>query len=314
MLQFILKRILLAIPTLLLVAIFVFLLVRMIPGDPALLLLGDGADASAIAAAHARLGLDQPLAWQFLIWLGHLFQGDLGESIITHEPVLSLTWDRFQLSALIILLSVCIAAVIAVPLGIFAAWRQNKVSDFVIVTLSTLGLSIPSFWLGLMLLMLFGIELGWLPVVGYVSFHQDAARAVLYLVLPVLTLATIEIGGLTRMARSSAIEVLRLEYVTHAKAKGLSDRAVLLRHVLPNSFGPTLTLIGILMGTLLGGIAVVETVFTLPGLGRLLVESIYARDYPVIQGCLLVIAVGYVVVNLVVDLLYPMFDPRVTLH
>jgi peptide/nickel transport system permease protein len=314
MLQFILKRILLAIPTLLLVAIFVFLLVRMIPGDPALLLLGDGADASAIAAAHARLGLDQPLVWQFLIWLGHLFQGDLGESIVTHEPVLSLTWDRFQLSALIILLSVCIAAVIAVPLGIFAAWRQNKVSDFVIVTLSTLGLSIPSFWLGLMLLMLFGIELGWLPVVGYVSFHQDAARAVLYLVLPVLTLATIEIGGLTRMARSSAIEVLRLEYVTHAKAKGLSDRAVLLRHVLPNSFGPTLTLIGILMGTLLGGIAVVETVFTLPGLGRLLVESIYARDYPVIQGCLLVIAVGYVVVNLVVDLLYPMFDPRVTLH
>ena len=278
MLQFILKRILLAIPTLLLVAIFVFLLVRMIPGDPALLLLGDGADASAIAAAHARLGLDQPLAWQFLIWLGHLFQGDLGESIITHEPVLSLTWDRFQLSALIILLSVCIAAIIAVPLGIIAAWRQNKFSDFVIVTLSTLGLSIPSFWLGLMLLMLFGIELGWLPVVGYVSFHQDAARAVLYLILPVLTLATIEIGGLTRMARSSAIEVLRLEYVTHAKAKGLSDRAVLLRHVLPNSFGPTLTLIGILMGTLLGGIAVVETVFTLPGTRQAArrVESMHA--------------------------------------
>lgn len=314
MLQFILKRILLAIPTLLLVAVFVFLLVRMIPGDPALLLLGDGADASAIAAAHARLGLDQSLAWQFLIWLRHLFQGDLGESIVTHEPVLSLTWDRFQLSALIILLSVSVAAVIAVPLGIFAAWRQGKVADFVIVALSTFGLSIPSFWLGLMLLMLFGIKLGWLPVVGYVSFHQDAARAVLYLILPVLTLATIEIGGLTRMARSSAIEVLRLEYVTHAKAKGLSDRAVLLRHVLPNSFGPTLTLIGIIMGTLLGGIAVVETVFTLPGLGRLLVESIYARDYPVIQGCLLVIAVGYVVVNLAVDLLYPLFDPRVTLH
>jgi peptide/nickel transport system permease protein len=279
MLQFILKRITLAIPTLLLVAI-----------------------------------LDQPLVWQFLIWLGHLFKGDLGQSIILHEPVLSLTWDRFQLSAMIILLSVGIAAVVAVPLGIFAAWRQGKVSDFVIVALSTLGLSIPSFWLGLMLLMLFGIKLGWLPVVGYVSFHQDAAHAVLYLILPVLTLTTIEIGGLTRMARSSAIEVLRLEYVTHAKAKGLSDRAVLLRHVLPNSFGPTLTLIGIVMGTLLGGIAVVETVFTLPGLGRLLVESIYARDYPVIQGCLLIIAVGYVIVNLVVDLLYPLFDPRITLH
>jgi peptide/nickel transport system permease protein len=147
MLQFILKRILFAIPTLLLVAILVFLLIRMIPGDPALILLGDGADAAAIAATRARLGLDQPFAWQFLIWLGHLFQGDLGQSIITHEPVLSLTWDRFQLSVTIIVLSVGIAAVFAVPLGIFAAWRQGKVSDFVIVALSTLGLSIPSFWL-----------------------------------------------------------------------------------------------------------------------------------------------------------------------
>jgi peptide/nickel transport system permease protein len=228
--------------------------------------------------------------------------------------VLWLVWDRAKLSITIILLSVAFATMIAVPLGILAAWRQGKASDFAIVTLSTLGLSIPSFWLGLMFLMLFGIKLGWLPVVGYVSFSQDPSHAVLYLILPVLTLALIESGSLTRMARSSAIEVLRLEYVTHARAKGLSDRAVLLRHVLPNSFGPTLTLIGIIMGTLLGGIAVVETVFTLPGLGRLLVESIYARDYPVVQGCMLMIAVGYVIVNLVVDLLYPLFDPRVALQ
>jgi peptide/nickel transport system permease protein len=311
--QFIVKRVLLALPTLLLVAVLVFLLIRLVPGDPALVLLGDGADAAAIAATKLHLGLDKPLMTQFVIWLNNLVHGDLGRSITTREPVLALVWSRFQLSAIIIVLAVGIATLIAVPLGTFAAWRQGKWSDFTIIALSTLGLSIPSFWLGLMLLMLFSIKLGWLPAVGYVSFGQDAGRAVLYLILPVLTLAMIEVGVLTRMARSSAIEVLRLEYVTHARAKGLSDRMVLFRHVLPNAFGPTLTLIGIVLGTLLGGIAVVETVFTLPGLGRLLVESIYARDYPVVQGCLLMIAVGYVALNLMVDLLYPLFDPRIRL-
>ncbi|WP_157017152.1 ABC transporter permease [Mesorhizobium xinjiangense] len=314
MAQFLVKRLLMAIPTLLLVALLVFMLVRLIPGDPALILLGDGADANSVAAINRRLGLDQPLPVQFFIWLGNVFQGDLGNSILTGDPVLALVWDRFQLSATIILLAVGTATLIAVPVGIFAAWRQGSGMDFTLVALATLGLSIPSFWLGLMLLMLFGIQLGWLPVVGYVSFGQDASLAITYLVLPVLTLILIEVGVLTRMVRSSAIEVLRLEYVTHARAKGLSERSVLFRHVLPNSFAPTLTLIGIVLGTLLGGIAVVETVFTLPGLGRLLVESIYSRDYPVVQGCLLMIATGYVVVNLIVDLLYPFFDPRVTLE
>ncbi|MBY6089956.1 ABC transporter permease [Maritimibacter alkaliphilus] len=313
MLNFILKRSLLALPTLFLVSLMVFLLVRMIPGDPASVLLGEGADAASIAAINARLGLDQPLPVQFLIWVQNLFRGDLGTSIITREPVLALVFERFRLSATIILLSVGVAALIAVPLGILAAWKQDKGVDLLIVGLATLALSIPSFWLGLMFLMYFGIDLGWAPVVGFVPFAEDPLKSLSYLALPVLTLGVIEVGVLTRMARSSAIEVLRLEYISHAKAKGLSNRAVLLRHVLPNAFGPTLTLIGIVMGTLLGGIAVIETVFTLPGLGRLLVESIYQRDYPVVQGCLLMIAVGYVVLNLIVDLLYPIFDPRVTL-
>lgn len=311
---YILRRSLLALPTLFLVALLVFLLIRMIPGDPAIVLLGEGADAAAIAATHARLGLDKPLPVQFILWLGSVFQGDFGKSIINGQPVLNLVLDRLRLSMSIILPAVGLAVLIAVPFGTYAAWRQGKFADFLIVTLSTLGLSIPSFWLGLMLLMFFGIKLGWLPVVGYVSFSQDAGRALTYLVLPVMTLVIIEVGVFVRMARSSAIEVLRLEYVTHARAKGLSERTVLMRHVIPNSLGPTLTLVGIILGTLLGGIAVVETVFTLPGLGRMLVESIYARDYPVIQGCLLTIAFGYVVVNLVVDLLYPLFDPRVALE
>ncbi|HWK65294.1 MAG TPA: ABC transporter permease [Rhizobiaceae bacterium] len=311
---YIFRRMLMALPTLFLVALLVFVLIRTIPGDPAIVLLGEGADAASIAATHARLGLDQPLPVQFVLWLGNVLQGDLGNSIINGQPVSDLVLDRLGLSVSIILPAVGLAVLIAVPLGTFAAWRQGRLADFVVVALSTLGLSIPSFWLGLMLLMYFGITLGWLPVVGYVPFSEDAVRALTYLVLPILTLVIVEVGVFIRMARSSAIEVLRLEYVTHARAKGLSEGAVLLRHVLPNSLGPTLTLVGIILGTLLGGIAVVETVFTLPGLGRTLVESIYARDYPVIQGSLLMIAAGYVVVNLVVDLLYPFFDPRVTLE
>ncbi|MGH8846645.1 MAG: ABC transporter permease, partial [Polaromonas sp.] len=177
---------------------------------------------------------------------------------------------------------------------------------------ATLLLSIPSFWLGLVLLLLFGLQLGWLPVVGYVSFGESFSQGLLYVILPIVTLVMIETGIFTRMSRASAIEVLRLEYVSHARAKGVPERRVLSRHVLPNAFAPTLTLIGLVLGNLLGGIAVLETVFTLPGLGRLLVDAIFARDYPVVQGCLLFTALLYVVINLIVDLCYPLFDPRVS--
>ncbi|WP_395713647.1 ABC transporter permease [Reyranella sp.] len=314
MIGFALKRILTAIPTILLVSIAVFLLIRSIPGDPAEIMLGEGANPEALATFRAELGLDRPLPVQFVIWAGHVLHGDLGRSIFLNQPVVTLVWDRLLLSASIILIAVCIATVIAVCAGLYAAWRQDKAGDVTVVALATLGLSLPSFWIGLLLLLVFGIKLGWLPVVGYVSFSDDPSRAWQYLVLPVVTLVIVEVGVLTRMARSSAVEVLRLEYITHARAKGLSERTVLFRHALPNAFAPTLTLIGIVVGTLLGGIAVVETVFTLPGLGRLIIEAIYARDYPVIQGCLLVIAIAYVLVNLVVDLLYPIFDPRIVLE
>jgi peptide/nickel transport system permease protein len=311
---FLIRRVLAAIPTLFLVSVAVFVMVRLIPGDPAALMLGESANDAAIAAFRARLGLDEPLTVQYLIWLGNLAQGDLGRSIMIGEPVTGLVWDRFLLSAMLILVAVAIAACIAIAAGLFAALRQDTLADVSIVALATLGLSLPSFWVGLLLLLLFGITLDWLPVVGYVSFAEDPSRAWQFMVMPVLTLIAIEVGVLTRMVRSSAIEVLRLEYVTHARAKGLSERRVLFRHVLPNAFAPTLTLIGIIVGSLLGGIAVVETVFTMPGLGRLLVESIYARDYPVVQGCLLFIATAYVLINLVTDLLYPIFDPRMALE
>lgn len=306
------RRLLWTLPTLFLVSLMVFVLMRLVPGDPALLILGDSATPEQLADLHAQFGLDRPIPVQFTLWLGKMLQGDLGHSITSGEAVLPLLLERFQVSAAIVLVAVALAALLAVPAGLLAAWKQNSVLDTMVVAAATFFLSIPSFWLGLLLLLFVGLKLGLVPVVGYVPFSEDWRSALSFLVLPTITLALIELGILTRMARASAVEVLRLEYVTHARAKGLSERRVLLRHVLPNAFAPTWTMIGLVLGNLLGGIAVLETVFTLPGLGRLLVDAIFARDYPVVQGCLLFTAAIYVLVNLVVDLCYPLFDPRVS--
>lgn len=313
MLGYLARRCATIIPTLFLVAIAVFGLVRMIPGDPVQVMLGDAADPAQAAQLRQQLGLDQPIPMQFLYWLAQLAKGDFGHSITNNLPVLPLILERFQVSAVIVLVAVAVAACIAVPAGLIAAWRQNGPIDLAVVGSATLLLSIPSFWLGLLLLLLFGLKLKWLPVVGYVPFSESISQALLFMVLPIVTLVMVEVGVLTRMARAASIDVLRLEYVTHARAKGVPEWRVLARHVLPNAFAPTWTLIGLTVGHLLGGIAVIETVFTLPGLGRLLVDSIFARDYPVVQGCLLFTAVIYVVVNLIVDLCYPLFDPRVAL-
>lgn len=306
------KRLLWTLPTLLLVSVMVFFMVRLIPGDPVQLILGDQATPSEVAQLTRKLGLDQPIPVQFVLWLGQVAQGDLGNSITNGQPVLPLMLGRFQVTAVIVILAVGLATLIAVPAGLLAAWKQNGRLDIAVVAAATLLMSVPSFWLGLVLLLVFGLKLGWLPVVGFVPFTENFWSALTYIVLPVATLTLIEVGVLTRMVRASAIEVLRLEYVTHARAKGLSERQVLLRHVMPNAFAPTWTMIGLVLGGLLGGAAVLETVFTLPGLGRLLVDAIFARDYPVVQGCLLFTALLYVLVNLIVDLCYPLFDPRVT--
>ena len=312
MIAYILRRLLLTIPTLLLVSIIVFGLVRLIPGDPAEVMMGPDADPASIASLHHQMGLDDPLPVQFFAWAGHVLHGDLGVSIATGEPVARLIVDRFQLTAAIVLVAVSLATLIAVSLGMIAAWRRNSRIDLAVVGGATIVLAVPSFWLGLVLLLVFGLKLGWLPVVGYVPFSDSVGAALLFLILPIVTLTITESGVLTRMMRASAIDVLNQEYVTHARAKGLPERTVLARHVFPNAFAPTLTLVGLSLGHLLGGIAVIETVFTLPGLGRLMVDSVLARDYPVVQGCLLFTAVIYVAVNLAVDMLYPVFDPRVT--
>ena len=313
MLTYAAKRILLAIPTLLIVAIAVFAMLHLIPGDPAQLMLGDLESPEALARLHAELGLDRPLFVQFVMWIDRVLHGDLGVSIVQQRPVLEILLGSFAVTASIVVPAVAIAALLAIPLGMLAAWKQNTKVDVGLMTLAIVFLSIPSFWLGLLFLMFFGLKLDLFPVVGYVSPFDNFREGISYLVMPVMSLALIETGVIVRMARASTIEVLRLEYITHARAKGLSEPTVALRHALKNTLAPTWTVIGLTLGSLLGGAVVTETVFTIPGIGRLLVDSIFARDYPVVQGALLFITAIYVGVNLLIDLSYPLFDPRVRL-
>jgi peptide/nickel transport system permease protein len=311
--SYLFKRMLTVVPTVFLVLVIVFTLIRIIPGDPAELMLYDLDDHAAVARLRSEMGLDKPIPVQFAYWLGQLGRGDLGTSIRTNEQVLPAILERFQVTATLVVCAVTLAVFIAIPAGMVAAWRQNTATDFAIVLLAIVKLSLPSFWVGLMLLLYFGVYLHWLPTVGYVALSEDFGLGVIYLIMPVVSLALTEIAVLIRMMRSGTLEVLRLEYVTHARAKGLSEAAVLARHVFKNAFAPALTMLGLIMASLLGGAAVTETVFSLPGLGKLVVDSIYARDYPMLQGALLLIAMVYVAVNLVVDLLYGFLDPRVRL-
>ncbi len=313
MLRYTTFRILAAIPTLFLVTILVFFFIRLVPGDPAAVLVGDIQNIGRLEEVRRELGLDRSIPEQFFAWIGKIFQGDFGVSIMNQAPVLDTILDRFAVTAQVILIAVLFTTLIAVPAGMIAAWRQNRLTDNIIVVSTIAAMSVPSFWIGLTLILIFGIELGWLPAVGYVSLFEDFSRGAVYLIMPVAALVLGEVGGVLRMARASTIEIMRRDYITHAGAKGLSEAAVLSRHAFPNAFAPTLTILGMIIGSLLGGAAVIETVFTLPGLGRLTIDAISSRDYPMVQGILLVVAVIYVLVNLITDLLYPLFDPRVKL-
>lgn len=312
--RYLTARLLLTLPTLLLATALIFLMVRLVPGDPAQVMLGDIENPEALARLRASLGLDRPIVVQYGMWLRDVANGDLGVSIVQQRPVATMLLSAFGVTASLVVPAVLIAVLLAVPAGSFAAWKHKRLADAGIMAVATLFLSIPSFWLGLLFLLTFGIQLDLFPVVGYVSPLEDFSEGICYLVLPVLALALIETGVLVRMVRSSTLDVLSLEYVTHARAKGLSEWTVMRRHVLRNAMAPTWTLIGLTLGTLLGGAVVTETVFTLPGLGRLMVEAIFARDYPVVQGCMLLITVTYVAVNLLIELTYPLFDPGARLE
>ena len=311
MLKYAIKRLIYVIPTLLLVAVLVFFMLHLVPGDPVTVMLGTDATVEDVVRVTKELGLDQPLHTQFVLWMSNLLRGDFGLSIHSKIPVGQSIGERFPVTIVLTTLALIFSLLIALPSGVLAAVHHNTGKDYVFMLASILGVSVPGFWLGLVGLLVFSVHLGWLPATGFVSMTEDFWEGLRYMLLPAITLGLFMAAVVARMVRSSMLEVLRLEYVTHARAKGLSEWKVIVKHALKNAFAPTLTTIGIQYGMLLGGAVVTETVFSLPGLGKYLVVSIYMRDYPVVQGCILFIALVCVVINLLVDMLYGFFDPRI---
>ncbi len=288
------------------VCTLVFLLIHLVPGDPVEMMLGEGATPADRSALRAALGLDEPLHTQFTTYVSRLARLDLGQSLHLHRPVEDLLAERLPATLELAAAALLLALVIALPLGSFAARRRGRASDTVAMGFSLLGLSIPNFWLGPLLILVFSLWLGWVPVSG-----RDSADS---LILPAVTLGTSLSAILARMVRSSLLEVLGEDFVRTAHAKGLSAGVVLCRHALPNAAIPVVTLLGLQLGALLGGAVITEIVFSWPGLGSLLVEAIQSRDHPVVQGTVLVISLGYVGVNLMTDLAYAWLDPRIRLR
>jgi peptide/nickel transport system permease protein len=273
--------------------------------------LGEDASPESARVVRESLGLDKPLPTQFVIWLGKIVRGDFGSSIFTRRPVIQSIRERFPVTLSLTTLAMVFSLLLALPSGIMAAVYQNTRKDYLFMLGAILGVSIPGFWLGLTSLLVFSVYLGWFPTIGFVPIWEDFFGGIQYLVLPSVTMGLYMAAVVARMIRSSMLEVLRLEYVTHARAKGLTEWKVITKHALKNAFAPTLTTLGIQYGMLLGGAVITETVFSLPGLGKYLVLAIYVRDYPVVQGCILFIALTYMLINLIVDILYVYFDPRI---
>jgi peptide/nickel transport system permease protein len=310
LLKLIVTRLVALIPMLLALSIASFALVHVIPGDPALVIMGGEGTTQAVDELRRQLGLDRPLHVRYLEWLGQIARGDLGQSLYNKTRVSEELLWRMPTTLSLVTLALFFSVAIGVPAGLLSAAFRNSWIDHGARLLTLVSLSLPSFWLGLMLIILFSLWLDLLPIVGYEPITQGVWKAIPYLILPSLALGTYLAALLTRLTRSSMLEVLSQDYVRTARAKGLRDRVVLMRHALRNALIPIVTVIGINVGILLGGSAVIETVFVLPGVGQLVVRSLYNRDLPVIQGLILYVAVVYVLINLLVDVLYTYLDPR----
>ena len=301
--RYLIRRILLTIPVLLGVATLVFALIHLVPGDPAQAMLGDSASATDVADLRSRLGLDRPLLEQYARFMSGLVQGDLGTSFRTSQPVLIAIAERVPATVELALASMLVAVLVAMPLGIIAAVRRGTPVDYMAMTIALFGISIPNFWLGPMLAIVFAVQLGWLPVSGRGGWES--------LVLPAISLGAALAAILARMTRASLLEELRELYVRAAQARGVSRARAVLAHALRNSLIPLVTILGLQFGAVLTGAVITETIFAWPGVGRLLIQSISFRDYPLVQGCILLIAVTYVTVNLITDLVYGVLDPRI---
>ncbi|AQS50859.1 peptide/nickel transport system permease protein [Paenalcaligenes hominis] len=312
MLAYIARRIVTTIPVVVMVAIVIFALLRLTPGDPAAIIAGDDASPAQLEAIRIQMGLNLPIYEQFFQWTSDLLKGNLGTSLLSNTPVTALIADRMGPTIALAIATLSFTLLIAIPIGVIAAWRHGKITDRFVMILSVLGFSIPTFVVGYLLIYIFSMKLGWFPVQGYrdlsSGFYEFARR----LTLPTIALSAVYTALIARITRSSVIEVMNEDFVRTARAKGVKESTVLLRHALRNAAVPIVTVIGIGAASLIGGVVVTESVFNIPGLGRLVVEAVLARDYPIIQGVILLFSLTYIVINLIVDVLYTVFDPRIT--
>jgi peptide/nickel transport system permease protein len=311
MLAYIARRIIATIPVMLVVAFFVFSLLYLAPGDPAAIIAGDQATPADVERIRASLGLDRPFLVRFGEWLWQIMHGDLGTSIFTNLPVSHMIAQRIEPTLSLMVLTIVVSIVVAIPLGVLAAWKHGTWIDRAVMVLAVFGFSVPVFVIGYMLAYLFALQLDWLPVQGFHSLSDGLWPFLRNLILPTVALGLVFIALLARITRATMLEVLSQDYVRTAKAKGVGQRAVLFVHALKNAAVPIVTIVGIGVAALIGGSIITESVFAIPGLGRLTVDAILRRDYPVIQGVILLFSFTYVLVNLAVDLLYTLFDPRI---
>ncbi|OLC11790.1 MAG: peptide ABC transporter [Candidatus Rokubacteria bacterium 13_1_40CM_4_69_39] len=308
------RRLLATIPLLFLVSLVVFALVHALPGDPAVLFLGEEADPETLARFRVRLGLDRPLVAQYAAWLGRALRGDLGRSLRTNQPVAEAILERLPVTLELLVAALSVSLAIAIPMGIVSAVKRNSGVDLVSTVFALVGFAMPGFWLGIILIYVFALLLRWLPPSGWVPLPASVPQNLLSLVLPAFTLGTALAALVTRQLRSGMLEVLRQDYVRTAQAKGLSERQVVGKHALKNALISVVTVVGLQLGGLLGNTIITETLFALPGVGRLMIDAIFSRDFFVVQGVILFLAVGYVLSNLLVDVLYSYLDPRIRLH
>lgn len=311
MTAYIARRLLATIPVMAVVAIFVFLLLRLAPGDPAALIAGDDATSAQIANIRQQLGLDLPIWQQFFMWAWGILQGDLGTSIFSNLPVTTLIAQRLEPTLMLMVATLIVAISFAIPLGVIAAWKARTFVDRFVMLISVLGFAIPVFLAGYVLIYVFSIQLRWLPVQGYKPLSQGLWPSIQGLILPAVALGTTYIALIARITRASMLEVLSQDYIRTANAKGLATTRVLLLHALKNASIPIVTVIGIGIALLISGVVITETVFNIPGLGRLTVDAVLKRDYPIVQGLILVFAATKVIINLLIDLSYAFLDPRI---
>ena len=310
MLRYILRRVLIAVPTLILVSVFVFTLQKLLPGDPVLAMAGEDRDPAVIAALREKYRLNDPIVMQYLYWLGGVLQGDLGMSLRTNMPVTELIAQKLPVTIQLAVMSMLWAVLIGIPMGIVSATRKGTWADYLANVVALSGLSIPNFWLGIMLILLVSVNLGWLPASGYESPWVDFSRSMQTMLMPSLVLGTALAAALMRHTRSAMLGVLQSDYIRTARAKGLAERRVILRHAFRNAVLPVVTLSALLFGELLAGAVLTEQIFTIPGFGKLIVDAVFNRDYAVVQGVVLVTAVGFILMNLVADVLYVLLNPR----